>query len=204
MGHINNAVVALADATEDGGIDIYCTGTFIGDNAILTAAHCVAEGETELKFLTYSKYRRSSTGHPPASSLSPAHVRRVDVDKDLALLIVPVGTVVGPHTFLPVADSGPAQGENVYLVGHPVGIAWTLTVGVVSYERRPGWPGAEYEGFRPVYIQHDAQAWPGNSGGPLVNYDNELCGVLVQGIRQASYLSMSVHTEHVHNFLAGV
>ncbi len=64
------------------------------------------------------------------------------------------------------------QGELVFAVGSPQGLASTATMGVVSSVSR------QAEVVSPmVYIQTDAPINPGNSGGPLVDVDGEVVGL---------------------------
>lgn len=60
-------------------------------------------------------------------------------------------------------------GENIIAIGHPLGLEFTATQGIVSKEAR---------NFNNVdYIQVDAAINPGNSGGPLINAQGEVVGV---------------------------
>ena len=70
-----------------------------------------------------------------------------------------------------------AVGDHVVAVGFPFGIGPSVSAGVVSGL------GAEFrspEGQRVLtnLIQFDAAANPGNSGGPLVNADGEVVGIV--------------------------
>ena len=67
----------------------------------------------------------------------------------------------------------PAVGSDVYVIGHPVGLGWTITRGIVSAIRRPG------EVAPTEIIQTDAAISPGNSGGPLLDRHGRLVGVVV-------------------------
>lgn len=90
-------------------------------------------------------------------------------------------------------------------MGHPLGLGWTLTAGVVSSEARHGWD-IDYEGNgvpRPLFIQHDAEVYFGNSGGVVLNDDNEIVGVVSQVHSVATHLAMSVHTDAINEFLEG-
>src|SRR5438132_907251 len=67
---------------------------------------------------------------------------------------------------------GVAQGELVFAVGAPQGLASTITMGIVSSAAR------QINGdSRFLFIQTDAPINPGNSGGPLVNADGEVVGI---------------------------
>lgn len=80
---------------------------------------------------------------------------------------------------LPILELGDSDqlrvGEIVIAVGSPldVGLAHTVTMGIVSARGRANLQLAEYEDF----IQTDAAINPGNSGGALVNLDGNLIGI---------------------------
>lgn len=69
-----------------------------------------------------------------------------------------------------------ADGDPVVAIGHPYGLSYTATAGIVSKAAR--------QRGQLSYIQIDAAINPGNSGGPLVNYHGEIVGVnsfIIQG-----------------------
>jgi S1-C subfamily serine protease len=72
-------------------------------------------------------------------------------------------------------------GDPVLAVGSPLGLAGTVTSGIVSAVDRPVQPAAGVTGAAPqVYydaIQTDAPINPGNSGGPLVNGQGQVIGI---------------------------
>jgi len=66
------------------------------------------------------------------------------------------------------SSSNIIQGERVYTIGSPSGLAYTVTSGIFSGYR-------QQEGKR--FLQTDAPINPGNSGGPLVTHDGGIIGV---------------------------
>ena len=93
----------------------------------------------------------------------------------------PAGGVTGLPA-LPLGNSaGVAVGDPVIAFGAPLGLAGTVTSGIVSALNRPVQPGAGNGPAAPqVYldaIQTDAPINPGNSGGPLVNRQGQVIGV---------------------------
>ena len=62
-----------------------------------------------------------------------------------------------------------SEGDDVLAIGHPFGLKYTATQGIISKLKR-NWNGVDY-------IQIDAAINPGNSGGPLVNIKGEIIGV---------------------------
>ncbi len=77
-------------------------------------------------------------------------------------------------------------GEPVVAIGNPFGLGGSLTTGVVSQTHRT----LSTDGFLiPSVIQFDAAVNPGNSGGPLLNYQGEVVGVTTAGIGVAGQAS---------------
>ncbi|WP_030487421.1 S1C family serine protease [Micromonospora chokoriensis] len=90
---------------------------------------------------------------------------------DLAVLKVPASAGLTP---LPLAKPGATRvGEPVLAVGSPLGLAGTVTAGIVSALDRQVRLGNN----RHTAVQTDASINPGNSGGPLVNARGEVVGV---------------------------
>ncbi len=68
-------------------------------------------------------------------------------------------------------------GETLYAIGHPEGLLWSLTSGMVSQKRpKYKWRYKTSSHFANV-IQTQAPINPGNSGGPLFDKSNRLVGV---------------------------
>ena len=66
-------------------------------------------------------------------------------------------------------------GQNVFAIGNPFGLDWTMTTGIVSALNRE-LPGDDDLPIRGL-IQTDAAINPGNSGGPLLDSAGRLLGV---------------------------
>jgi S1-C subfamily serine protease len=102
-----------------------------------------------------------------------------DTYSDIAV-IKPLGAVNLPA--LPLGNSAAlAVGDPVIAVGAPLGLAGTVTTGIVSALNRPVQPGAGNGSAAPQVfleaIQTDAPINPGNSGGPLLNRQGQVVGV---------------------------
>ncbi|MEU1683858.1 trypsin-like peptidase domain-containing protein [Micromonospora sp. NPDC005707] len=90
---------------------------------------------------------------------------------DLAVLKVPASARLSA---LPLAKPNSARvGEPVLAVGSPLGLAGTVTAGIVSALNRQ----VRIGNGRHTAVQTDASINPGNSGGPLVNARGEVVGV---------------------------
>lgn len=90
-------------------------------------------------------------------------IERVDRTDDLAL--VHVDARLAP---LSLAPDRPRLGAAVMVVGSPLGLGGTISVGLVS-------------GFRSIagsdYVQFSAPISPGNSGGPVVDVEGRVIGI---------------------------
>jgi S1-C subfamily serine protease len=127
---------------------------------------------------------RDATGWCKAfqQSIRPAQILGTDVTKDLALLLVSNS----PRDVTQIAAGqidAVKPGDEVTVVGHPLELLWSLTTGSVSAVRR-GFPtGTAQQTARSTVIQTQTPVNPGNSGGPLMNEEGRLIGVVfAQGV----------------------
>ena len=72
----------------------------------------------------------------------------------------------------------PVAGQEVLALGSPRGLANTVTRGIVSAVRRSGSDLKTVSPEGSTIIQTDAAVKPGNSGGPLVNSEGEVIGIV--------------------------
>ncbi len=101
-----------------------------------------------------------------------------DPFSDIAVIKPDTGTSL-PALALGNSDSVQV-GDPVIAIGSPLGLAGTVTSGIVSALDRPVQPGAGPGTAPQVFydaIQTDAPINPGNSGGPLVNGQGQVIGV---------------------------
>ncbi len=84
---------------------------------------------------------------------------------DLCLLWMPRRS--GSASFVQpiVADSKVTEGENIFVIGHPQGLRFTLSTGIIS--RKAG-----------AALQLSAPVSPGNSGGPVYDEHGNLIGIV--------------------------
>lgn len=130
------------------------------EGEILTSLH-VVEGSTSIR-VSFSD-GTETTARVTASD--PAH--------DIAVL-TPARL---PEVVVPAVLGGGAQvGDEAFVVGHPLGLVGSLSAGVISGLDRsfPLGNGRSIEGM----IQFDAAVNPGNSGGPLLNRNGQVIGIV--------------------------
>ncbi len=134
------------------------------DRHLVTNEHVIADAQAVSVWFEDDGWRRASTVG-------------ADVYSDLGVLEVPDRPT--DATPLPLVETDPPVGTRVMAVGNPFGLSGSLTTGVVSGNNRT-LPAPN--GFSiPDAIQTDAAVNPGNSGGPLVNLDGEVVGVINSG-----------------------
>jgi S1-C subfamily serine protease len=107
---------------------------------------------------------------------SPAQIQSSDPATDIAVL-----RATQPPANLQPAVLGSSRsiqvGSEAYVVGHPFGLAYSFSSGVISgLNRSYQLPnnGPTLQGL----IQFDAAVNPGNSGGPLVNRYGQVVGIV--------------------------
>lgn len=109
---------------------------------------------------------------------APGQLVGRDPYSDLAVLKV-VGLTDLPA--LALGNSASVDvGDPVIAIGSPLGLADTVTSGIISAVNRPVQPGTGNGSAPQVFfdaIQTDAPINPGNSGGPLVNDRGQVIGV---------------------------
>jgi S1-C subfamily serine protease len=97
-------------------------------------------------------------------------------DRDLAVL--QAETIPDDLVAATLGSShGLRVGDQVAAVGFPFGIGPSLSAGVISALDR-GFKSSQAAERALNLIQFDAAANPGNSGGPLVNMDGEVVGIV--------------------------
>jgi S1-C subfamily serine protease len=108
-----------------------------------------------------------------------ATIVKVDKEKDLALLSA-ARTIKG----LKPASAAVKPGQQIVVVGAPLGLEDTVTTGVVS-AYRPSDQDAQS-------IQFDAPINPGNSGGPVVNANQQVIGLATAKARDAEGIGLAI------------
>jgi S1-C subfamily serine protease len=104
----------------------------------------------------------------------PGKVVGADPGTDLALVKI---EAKGKLPTAKLGDSSKTEvGEWVVAIGNPLGLDWTVTVGVISALNRQTVSRSSGQTIRGL-IQTDAAINPGNSGGPLLNAQGEVIGI---------------------------
>ena len=166
-GFIQESIVIISsnrykDPDVDPSQSSLCSGVVVNEiGHILTNFHCVYN-QKYIKVIYYDKTDWQTYD---------VEVIGTDPLADLALLKVIGKEEKIPYLkFAPDMENIPA-GTEVFALGHPMGMIWTVTKGIISSNARF---------LKHPYIkalQTDAAINKGNSGGPLMNMRGEIVGI---------------------------
>jgi S1-C subfamily serine protease len=183
-----NGTVAII---RDDGV-AFCSGAWLDNNRVLTARHCVDEGN-QYRVGAYWDYDYLTNTWRNTYAFELDRVSKVD---DVAILrqMEPAETI--PHTNLPVLRRHPLVGERVFAIGAPMGFGYYHSEGRVIAPMRVG-------AIRPFdrWTQHSAPTHPGMSGGPVLTEDGEILCITSFILWRKPTLSGCVHVDAIHELV---
>jgi len=160
----------LADAVERVGKSVVlvngrerqaASGIVFAQGVVLTAAHVIERENPEIETADGKTFKATLAGRDPVTDLAVLKVEGLDVK---------------PAAF----GEGAKVGQFVLAVGRPSSGQPMASGGIVS---AVGGPLRTREGvLLEQYLATDARPYPGFSGGPLINADGEVLGVMTSGI----------------------
>jgi len=138
------------------------TGVIIDQSgSILTALHVVTKSiDIRVVFFDDTEAQASIIGQEPENDIALLRPR------DLPSQVVPA-----------TLGGGVNVGDEAFVVGNPFGLRHTLTAGVISAVGR-GIKSPKTGQSMQNLIQFDAAVNPGNSGGPLLDRNGEVVGIV--------------------------
>lgn len=154
----NGVVLIVNKITETtGGIG---TGFILADNQIITNNHVIAGGG-EITVFSKNSQREYKAKVVYADHVSDIAVIRLIDWETFKEKENPVNLVLSKRTDI-------QKGEKIFLIGHPSGLLWTMSAGIISNtdikkNKNPGYLN-----------QLDAKLYKGNSGGPVFDTDGEV------------------------------
>ncbi|MBI3603472.1 MAG: trypsin-like peptidase domain-containing protein [Nitrospirae bacterium] len=150
-----------AGQTITGGTNAIGSGLLLDEQGLIVTNAHVVEGATKVFVTLYEGARL------------PAEIVGSDPITDLALLHVVLPP--GRHATAALGNSDQIEvGQKVLAIGHPFGLGYALTTGVISgFGSTPETATL----IQDRVIQTSAAINPGNSGGPLVDTEGRVIGI---------------------------
>ncbi|MEZ5798613.1 MAG: trypsin-like peptidase domain-containing protein [Paracoccaceae bacterium] len=125
-----------------------------------------------------------------------------DLARDVAVISVAPGADGTPRRGLVATADTAGLGQEVYALGAPLGIEFTLTEGLISATAR------QVDIAVPLrMLQHDAAVNPGSSGGPLVDRQGRLVGMnsqIADGSRMFVGIAYAIAAPDLGRIVAGL
>ena len=157
--------------------DQFCSGVLIDAYTIATAYHCVTSGQK-----IHIEWQDGTQ--------EIAHTIATNPKSDLALI---KRTESASHRpFLSIRSTDPKLGDTVFALGHPLAplsigkyadlLRWSVSKGIISNV------GSQF-------IQTDTALNPGNSGGPLVDQQGNIIGIVSHKFLAENLSFVSSHSE---------
>ncbi|WP_309234134.1 trypsin-like peptidase domain-containing protein [Dietzia sp. SYD-A1] len=160
---VNIQVSTPSARGEGSGIVIDPQGYIVTNNHVVTMDGAADRADIDVVFPDGTRASAELVGRDPATDLA---VLKVDGVQNL--------------TVATLGDSERVEvGEQVVAIGSPLGLARTVTEGIVSATERPIALGESTSDGDVVIdaIQTDAAINPGNSGGPLIDASGAVIGI---------------------------
>ncbi|MHA7967583.1 S1 family peptidase [Paenibacillus sp. CAU 1782] len=165
---------------KDGTLKTVGTGFLIGGGKALTAAHVVADGaKLEATF-------------DDGAVIAGITVSAVDEDKDLAVLSLRAGQRRG----LAVESGVVAYGGTVMAIGYPLRDGKIISEGIVNS------PSAPVNGQNRLLVS--SQVSGGMSGGPLLNENGRVIGLISGSFRTMAGIHIGVSAEDIAQLLQAI
>lgn len=156
--------VVLIRVTTAAGATVQGSGFVYENGYIVTNAHVVSNAvDVQVRFSRGQWRSATVVGSEPSSDLAVIDAQNPPEYAEA----------------LPLVENEPPIGTKVAAIGSPYSLEGSITSGIISAMNRsiPAPNGYKI----PDAIQTDAPVNPGNSGGPLVNLQGEVVGVISSG-----------------------
>lgn len=156
------------------------SGLLVSSSGFIITNKHVVEGQQALFVSLYDGTRVKAT---------PVHCNE---DSDLAIVKAVLRT--GNYFDLARRTGGDCEaGDEALAIGHPRGLHFTPTTGIVSEGRRV-MPGGG------TFVQTDVAINPGNSGGPLLDTSGKLIGINTFILTDSNNLGFAIPAEQVREY----
>ena len=188
----HRAVAALLDASDA----VYCSGTLIAPDAVLTAAHCVDEETPRLAHFAGAEGApvlvRAWQSHPDYDP------RALSADLAILWLDEPVAHIT-PQPLLETSMDETWVGRAVRVVGHGLTSSEELSSDGAQRERL-----TTIERVEPERVRHGPSSCDGDSGGAVLDEaDGTLVAVISSGPRGCAFYGRATRIDAHRAWLVG-
>ncbi|TLS51044.1 trypsin-like peptidase domain-containing protein [Paenibacillus antri] len=175
------AVFYLRALNADGGVRTTGTGVVLSAGGAAATAYHVVKGADRLEAV-----------FPDGTSVSPVTVVAYDESKDAAVLALPKRKSAYPAMELRADPM--AFGAKAFAIGYPLKETPIITEGIVNN------PAAEINGRDRLLVS--AAIASGMSGGPIVDEEGRIAGIVSGSLRTMNNIHLGVEIEEIRKLLA--
>lgn len=110
-----------------------------------------------------------------------------DTEADIVKLVVNLPDA--DTTFLNLSVNVPSEGEDIFVIGNPLGLESTVSTGIVSAVR-------DIPAFGKI-LQITAPISPGSSGSPVINSEGEVIGIATLVATEGQNLNFAIPSDKI-------
>ncbi len=110
-----------------------------------------------------------------------------DADADIVKIVANIPDANTP--FLNLSEIVPSEGEDIVVIGNPLGLESTVSAGIVSAVR-------DIPAFGKI-LQITAPVSPGSSGSPVVNMKCEVIGIATLVLKEGQNLNFAIPSDKI-------
>jgi S1-C subfamily serine protease len=192
-----NGVVLIASTNTVG------TGVVVSEQGdIITNEHVIRDAYKARGDEWVAVWFKPSNGvRPTKSDFLLAKILQRNQRRDLAH--IQLAQLMPPTAVaIPLATVMPRIGQEVFTIGHPKTYLWSFNQGIVS-QIRPDYEWKYSDGIlrSATAIQTQAPLNPGDSGGPLLDDEGTVVGIVVGSAPETEGVYFAVSVHHVRELL---
>ncbi len=152
------------------------SGFFVNNKGHIVTNHHVLEG-------AYRATVKTSSGKEyPVEGIVAK-----DTEADIVKLVVNIADA--NITFLNLSVNVPSEGEDIVVIGNPLGLESTISSGIVSAVR-------DIPAFGKI-LQITAPISPGSSGSPVINSKGEVIGIATLVLKEGQNLNFAIPSDKI-------
>ncbi|MDF2670383.1 MAG: trypsin-like serine protease with C-terminal domain [Paenibacillus sp.] len=181
-----NAIFYIRVLREDGSVKSTGTGVLLSQDGLAATAYHVVKGA-----------ERIDGAFNDGRIVSTIEVLNVDEEKDIAILKLPDPQAdagkEAVYEALEIRENQVKHGEKMYAIGYPLKNTPIITEGIINS------PKAEINGRDRILTS--VQVVSGMSGGPIIDIQGRLIGIISGSLRTMNNIHLVVDIEDLRSLL---